>query len=70
MTETLVRPSSTRGTSKGNQRGSSHDRRSRRAWLVLTYQSNIPGFCRCYRRNNLRPACGHCNSETGGGCRS
>lgn len=102
-----------RGTSNGNQRGSSHSRRSRRTWLVLTYASNIPGYCRCYRcglllfnpdaepqltdehitlygtqtmtaqtltvdriipgvqggtyrRNNIRPACGDCNSETGG----
>lgn len=79
---------------------------------MLTYQSNVPGYCRCYRcggllynpddrpstdghaviwegtfykvqpltidriipgvkggtyrRTNIRPACGLCNSETGG----
>lgn len=110
-----------RGTSNGNARGSSADRRARRAWIVLSYASDIPGFCRCYRcgrllfnpdaqevdpvtgqlkftnafvllwgtqvftaealtidriipgvkggtyrRNNIRPACAGCNSETGG----
>lgn len=110
-----------RGTTNGNQRGSSYSRRSRRAWIVLTYASDVPGLCRCYRcgrllfnpdvqvvdpvngmlvfdrefiikygtqvlsaqpltvdriipgvhggtyrRNNIRPACGGCNSETGG----
>lgn len=102
-----------RGTSNKNERGSSYSRRSRRVWLVLTYASNVPGYCRCYRcgrllfnpdaepaltdqhiliygtqtmsaqaltvdriipgcqggtyrRNNIRPACGGCNSETGG----
>jgi hypothetical protein len=102
-----------RGTSNKNERGSSYSRRSRRAWIVLTYASNVPGYCRCYRcgmllfnpdaepdltdlaitlygtqlmgaqaltvdriipgcqggtyrRNNIRPACGGCNSETGG----
>lgn len=119
MTETLVRPAATRGTTNGNQRGSVHARRARRAWMVLAYQSNIPGYCRCYRcggllfnpddyphgpsghliwkdevsgewntarpltidriipgckggtyrRNNIRPACGGCNSETGGAVR-
>lgn len=110
---------STRGTSNGNRRGSSEDRRRRREWLVKTYRADIdiltpelrhphggtagPGWfhrgplgtglmaCRCYRcgdllttetvtvdrivpgcmggtyrRNNIRPACGGCNSETGG----
>lgn len=101
----------TRGTSNGNQRGSSYSRRVRREWLVTTYRANVdvPDFhdlqlpvdgvplgmgepaCRCYRcgdlltvetvtvdriipgcqggtyrRNNIRPACGPCNSETGG----
>lgn len=110
-----------RGTSNGNDRGSSYDRRKRRAFLMVCYASNIPGFARCYRcgcllfnpddhpdapegsvfheerhptykailrleyahpltvdriipgcqggtyrRNNIRPACGDCNSETGG----
>lgn len=107
-----------RGTSNGNDRGSSYDRRKRRAFLVECYASNIPGLTRCYRcglplfnpddsatgglpyyppefiitygtqvwsakpltvdriipgcqggtyrRNNIRPACGDCNSETGG----
>lgn len=95
-----------RGTSNGNDRGSSYDRRKRRTFLLECYASNIPGFARCYRcgcllfnpdtigpetyiqsetvrpltvdriipgchggtyrRNNIRPACGDCNSETGG----
>lgn len=108
-----------RGTSNGNARGNTADRRARRAFLLETYASNVPGFCRCYRcggllynpddkpaqvlafgedrevipsytlqvvrvqpltidrivpgckngtyrRNNIRPACGSCNSETGG----
>lgn len=97
-----------RGTSNGNARGSSADRRARRAWIVLSYASDIPGYTRCYRcgrflfnpddtdvansqdaedrgalpltidriipgvkggtyrRNNIRPACAGCNSETGG----
>jgi 5-methylcytosine-specific restriction endonuclease McrA len=97
-----------RGTSNGNARGSSTDRRRRREWLVFTYRADVdaqrhgdlPGACgygegiaacRCYRcgtlltvetvtvdriipgceggtyrRNNIRPACGTCNSETGG----
>ncbi len=105
-----------RGTSNGNQRGSSYERRRRREWLVETYRANVdvilqtdprfPEFsglvtvivpfghgrpaCRCYRcgclltvdtvtvdriipgchggtyrRNNIRPACQKCNSETG-----
>lgn len=131
----------TRGTSNGNQRGSSYSRAVRRAWLLSTYAANVqvirytlksghvadyhPSYpedqanmvarfgpdgngssidwahqvmeyvalatCRCYRcgcllvdgtltvdriipgvkggtyrRNNIRPACGLCNSETGG----
>lgn len=85
-----------RGTSNSNARGSSHDRRSRRLWLVMTFESDCgPGTCRCYRcgalltlstvtvdrivpgckggryvRNNIRPACSGCNSETGGRLRS
>jgi hypothetical protein len=36
--------------------------------LPLTIDRIIPG-CHggTYRRNNIRPACGPCNSETGGG---
>ena len=100
-----------RGTSNTNARGSSEDRRRRRAWLVETYSADrwlrrdglgqidtvLGGSrvgepsCRCYRcgrlltvdtvtvdrivpgvkggtyrRTNIRPACGTCNSETGG----
>lgn len=109
-----------RGTSNGNDRGSSSDRRARRVWLLVCYASDIPGLTRCYRcgrllfnpddhpeaaaggpqfpvehivtygtqcwaaepltidriipgakggtyrRNNIRPACAGCNSETGG----
>lgn len=117
-------PKAKRGTSNANDRGSAADRRRRRAWLMLAYASDVPGFVRCYRcggliynpddvpptrpdgsqplpmgmvfklaimgdtiqnvkpltvdriipgckggtyrRNNIRPACGGCNSETGG----
>lgn len=105
-----------RGTSNGNDRGNSTDRRRRREYLVETYRADVEvvllngarigtapahaavpyGYervpaCRCYRcgelltvdtvtvdriipgcqggsyrRNNIRPACGDCNSETGG----
>jgi hypothetical protein len=102
-----------RGTTNGNARGGSDERRRRRAWLVETYRANVdvvaielpygpvvvevvPGTegsepaCRCYRcgvlltvetvtvdrikpgcrggtyrRENIRPACGRCNSQTG-----
>lgn len=110
----------TRGTTNGNARGSSYERRRRREWLVATYRANrdvrvfrssvdpsqppvveqVPlgegePACRCYRcgclltvdtvtvdrrvpgckggtyrRDNIRPACGPCNSETGGALRS
>lgn len=104
----------TRGTSNGNARGSTEDRRRRREWLVVTYRADVDALtccypalevahvlavplgagspaCRCYRcgvlltaetvtvdriipgcqggtyrRANIRPACGSCNSETGG----
>jgi 5-methylcytosine-specific restriction endonuclease McrA len=123
-----------RGTSNGNQRGSSESRRRRREWLLETYAADVAltrvewddgevdyrgdfmplawwesqigkrpvlihgvvvsvtavATCRCYRcgtllhdgtltvdriipgchggtyrRTNIRPACGGCNSETG-----
>lgn len=100
--ETITR----RGTTNGNARGNTQDRRARRAFIMTTYASDVPGYCRCYRcgtllynpdappvgiengwraadtltvdriipgckggtyrRNNIRPACGGCNSETGG----
>lgn len=131
MTTTQVPAAPTRrGTSNSNDRGSSYDRRVRRAWIMATYASEVPGLVRCYRcgchlynpdtvesqvtgfvvegleinwsqifnsyqmwtpqlgqrtlreltidriipgckggtyrRNNIRPACGGCNSETGG----
>lgn len=100
----------TRGTTNGNVRGSTADRRARRAYLMVAYASDVEGFVRCYRcgvllyneddhperppdfpversrmplrlttdrivpgckggtykRPNIRPACGGCNSETGG----
>lgn len=111
----------TRGTSNSAVRGSSEDRRRRRAYLMAAYASDVEGFVRCYRcgnllfnpddhlpypggptpefvlsplrdhgvirevaypltvdrivpgckggkyrRDNIRPACGGCNSETGG----
>lgn len=115
-----------RGTSNGNQRGSSESRRRRREWLVETYRADVDRMriywpstnkwtehdwsevvaseadsferlpaCRCYRcetlltvntvtvdriipgchggtyrRTNIRPACGGCNSVTGGSLRS
>lgn len=40
---------SSRGTSNSNARGNTRDRARRRAWLVKTYASDVPGFCRCYR---------------------
>ena len=120
-----------RGTSNGNQRGNSEQRRARRAWLLATYAADeqmtriewqdgavdfwhphtglpidlllmpevvsaesvptarcyrcgtllvdetitvdriIPG-CHggTYRRTNIRPACGKCNSDTGAPLRS
>lgn len=110
---------SRRGTTNGNARGGSEDRRRRREWLVQTYRADkdlvvlswghdrsMPvevqigteggqPACRCYRcgqllttetvtvdriipgcqggtyrRDNIRPACGACNSQTGGGTRS
>lgn len=41
-----------RGTTNRNDRGSTEDRRSRRAWLVVVYPADVPGLTRCYR-------CGH-----------
>jgi HNH endonuclease len=110
----VARPASRRGTSNGNVRGGSPERRRRREWLVQTYRANqdvvempfplpyalhtdlgqgVPA-CRCYRcgqlltvdtvtvdrivpgcqggtyrRDNIRPCCGPCNSETGGSTR-
>lgn len=112
MTAELVRPAR-RGTTNGNARGGSDERRRRRAWLVETYRANVDVIaidlfhgplvvevvigtegaepaCRCYRcgqlltvdtvtvdrikpgchggtyrRDNIRPACGTCNSSTG-----
>lgn len=83
-----------RGTSNSNSRGSAHSRRIRRAWLLKTFESDVPNMCRCYRcgttlslyeltvdrivpgcvggryvRENIRPACAACNSETGGALR-
>ena len=110
--------STERGTTNGNARGSSYERRRRRrAWIMENWASDLPGFVRCYRcgvllynpddeavevgtglgyparwviregnyytasaltidrivpecqggtyrRNNIRPACGTCISET------
>lgn len=82
----------TRGSSNGNVSGSSYDRRARKHYLLVTYESDEgPGTTRCYRcgrlldfftitvdrikagchggsyrRENIRPACGKCNSSTGG----
>jgi hypothetical protein len=70
-------------------RGSSYDRRARRAWMLDTFGDGVTAPCyRCgesltdetitadrivpgrdggrYVRTNIRPACGPCNSETGG----
>lgn len=113
---------SERGTTNGNARGSSYERRRRRAWIMEAWASDVRHFTRCYRcgvllynpddeavevgtgqgyparwvirkgnfytasaltldrivpgckggtyrRNNIRPACGACNSETGGALR-
>lgn len=40
---------SPRGTTNGNDRGSTTSRRNRRAWLMLNWVSDLPGFVRCYR---------------------
>jgi len=109
----LTRTPARRGTTNGNARGGSEERRRRRAWLVETYRANVDvslihlpygpvvvevvrdtegsqPACRCYRcgvlltvdtvtvdrirpgcqggtyrRENIRPACGTCNSSTG-----
>lgn len=122
----IARPKARRGTTNGNARGNTEDRRRRREWLVQTYRADrdlvrvayvdghvevesyvltpaqlmvfasvvlaeyVPST-RCYRcgrlltaetvtvdritpgckggtyrRNNIRPACEGCNSETGG----
>lgn len=42
-----------RGSSNSNQRGNTRDRARRRAWLLKTYESDVPGFCRCYRCGGL-----------------
>lgn len=78
-----------RGTTNRNSRGSSEDRRRRRAWLLVNFGDGKAAPCwRCgaeltmttvtvdritpgcrggrYTRDNIRPACGPCNSETGG----
>lgn len=44
---------SRRGTSNSNARGSSKDRLARRRWLLLTWQADVPGRCRCYRCGEL-----------------
>lgn len=36
-----AKPATHRGTSNGNSRGGSEDRRRRRAWLVVTYRADI-----------------------------
>lgn len=43
----------TRGTSNGNDRGSTETRRRRRAWLIEAYASDVPGFARCFRCGRL-----------------
>lgn len=115
-------PTTVRGTSNRNERGSAESRRRRKVWLVDIYRADVDAprpednlpprterqaeeffylvsvplgsgtpACRCYRcgdlltidtvtvdrikpgckggtyaRTNIRPACGGCNSETGG----
>lgn len=113
-----------RGTTNTNDRGSTHNRRARRAWIITAWAADVSPLvhssvlvdpvpvARCFRcgvlvfnpddvhfpatevwlrwkgakplsidrvvpgcrggtyaRNNIRPACGTCNSETGGGTR-
>lgn len=38
-----------RGTTNGNARGPAHARKVRRAWIMKTFASDVPGLCRCYR---------------------
>lgn len=33
----------------GNERGNNDSRRKRRAWLMVTYASDVTGLVRCYR---------------------
>lgn len=40
---------SERGTTNGNARGSSYERRRRRAWIMEAWASDKPGLTRCYR---------------------
>src|SRR5690606_6390924 len=42
-----------RGTSNSDARGGTPARRARRAWLLMAYASDVPGFCRCYRCGGL-----------------
>lgn len=42
-----------RGTTNRNVRGNSADRAARRRYLVRTYESDVPGLCRCYRCGEL-----------------
>ena len=49
MTDTPTR----RGTSNGNRRGGTDDRRRRRAWIMITYASDVSGLVRCYRCGEL-----------------
>lgn len=53
MTLTTDAPKRARGTTNGNERGGTEARRRRRAWLIETYQSDVPGFARCYRCGRL-----------------
>jgi hypothetical protein len=88
-----------RGTTNGNARGNSRDRKVRKLWLLrqfgdgssapclaelhdsscpgtvtletITVDRIVPGCDRgTYRRDNIRPAFGACNSKHGGSIRS
>ena len=50
---TVPKYRASRGTSNTNERGSTDDRRARRAWIMHTYASDVAGFVRCYRCGEL-----------------
>lgn len=52
-------PNAPRGTTNRNQRGNTADRRARRQWLLNTFDGGT------YAYDNIRPACGPCNSRAG-----
>ncbi len=46
-------PKRSRGTTNRNDRGSSYSRAARRRYLLTVYESEHPGYARCYRCGSL-----------------